>query len=132
MTTHPVLCDTSKLVGRVLMSLLFIFAGWNKIGGYKMTEAFMVSMGIPALLLPLVIIVELLGGLAILLGFFTRFSAIILFLFCLASAWIVHYSPEDPGEMTSFMKNITIAGGYLILACAGAGRFSLDHWIRKK
>ncbi len=92
----------------------------------------MVSMGIPALLLPLVIIVELLGGLAILLGFFTRFSAVILFLFCLASAWMVHYSPGDPSEMTNFMKNITIAGGYLILACAGAGRFSLDHWIRKK
>ncbi|MFA0810373.1 DoxX family protein [Microbulbifer epialgicus] len=132
MVNHPALCDTSKLVGRVLMSLLFIFAGWNKIGGYKMTEAFMVSMGLPALLLPLVIVVELIGGLAVLLGFFTRCAALILFLFCLASAWMVHLVPGDPNEMTSFMKNITIAGGFLILACAGAGRFSLDHWVRKK
>lgn len=132
MENHHVLCDTSKLIGRVLMSLLFIFAGWNKIGGYEMTEAFMVSMGLPALLLPLVILVELLGGLAVLFGFFTRISALILFLFCLASAWMVHFAPGDSGEMTSFMKNITIAGGFLILACAGAGRFSLDHWIRKK
>ncbi|WHI51291.1 DoxX family protein [Microbulbifer sp. MLAF003] len=132
MANHPALCDTSKLVGRILMSLIFIFAGWNKIGGYKMTEAFMVSMGLPAFLLPLVIVVELLGGLAVLFGLFTRFAAIILFLFCLASAWMVHFSPGDSGEMTSFMKNITIAGGFLILACAGAGRFSLDHWFRKK
>ncbi|MCO1335847.1 DoxX family protein [Microbulbifer sp. OS29] len=129
---HPMLCDTSKLIGRVLMSLLFIFAGWNKIGGYEMTEAFLVSMGIPGLVLPLVIVVELVGGLAVLLGLFTRIAAFILFLFCFAAAGLVHLSPGDAVEMTSFMKNITIAGGFLILACAGAGRFSLDHWIRDK
>ncbi|AWF83249.1 DoxX family protein [Microbulbifer sp. A4B17] len=129
---HPILCDTSKLVGRVLMSLIFIRAGWNKIGGYEMTEDFMVSMGIPGFILPLVIVVELVGGLAVLLGIFTRISAFILFLFCLASAFLIHLAPGDAAEMTNFMKNITIAGGFLILTCAGAGRFSLDHWIRGK
>ncbi|MFS1523182.1 DoxX family protein [Microbulbifer sp. 2304DJ12-6] len=132
MANHPVLCDTSKLIGRVLLSLLFIIAGWGKLGEYAMTEEFMVSMGLPALLLPLVILVELAGGLSVLLGFFTRFSAILLFLFCLVSAGMVHFVPDDSGEMTSFMKNLSIAGGFLLLACAGAGRFSLDHWVRGK
>ncbi|WP_444943212.1 DoxX family protein [Microbulbifer sp. ZKSA006] len=129
---HSTLCDAAKLVGRVLMSLLFISAGWNKIGGYEMTEAFMVSLGIPALLLPLVIVIELVGGIGVLLGIFTRISAFLLFLFCLAAAFLVHLSPGDAAEMTSFMKNITIAGGFLILTCAGAGRFSLDHYMRGK
>ncbi|WP_323846168.1 DoxX family protein [Microbulbifer magnicolonia] len=129
---NPIYCDLGKLLGRVLMSLMFITAGWNKIGGYSGTQAFMESAGVPGILLPLVILVELIGGLAILLGYFTRWWALALALFCLASAWLFHYVPGDQGQMVSFMKNITIAGGFLILACAGAGRLSLDHKLRGK
>ncbi|MFC6633824.1 DoxX family protein [Microbulbifer taiwanensis] len=130
--TNGVYCDLTKLLGRVLMSLMFITAGWNKIGGYAGTQSYMESAGVPGLLLPLVILVELGGGLAILLGLFTRWAALALALFCLASAVLFHYVPDDQGQMISFMKNITIAGGFFILACAGAGRLSLDHKIRGK
>ncbi|SEA17400.1 DoxX family protein [Microbulbifer marinus] len=129
---NPIFCDLGKLLGRVLMSLMFITAGWNKIGGYEGTQAYMESAGVPGILLPLVILVELGGGLAILLGFFTRWSALALALFCLASAFLFHYVPGDQGQMISFMKNITIAGGFFILACAGAGKLSLDHRLRGK
>jgi len=130
--TSAIYCDLTKLLGRALMSLMFISAGWNKIGGYADTQGYMESAGVPGLLLPLVILVELGGGLAILLGFFTRWAALALALFSLASAWLFHYVPDDQMQMINFMKNITIAGGFLILACAGAGKMSLDHRLRGK
>ncbi|SHF30515.1 putative oxidoreductase [Microbulbifer donghaiensis] len=130
--THPIHCDLGKLLGRVLMSLIFISAGWSKIGGYEGTQGYMESAGVPGILLPLVILVELGGGLAVLLGFFTRWAALALAVFCFASAALFHYVPGDQAQMISFMKNITIAGGFLILACAGAGKLSLDNYLRGK
>lgn len=126
------LCNLSKLLGRVLLALPFILAGWSKIGSYAGVQGYMESAGVPGALLPLVIIVELIGGLAVLAGWFTRWWALALALFCLATAWLFHWVPGDQGEMNSFMKNLAIAGGFLILACAGAGKFSLDGWRRSK
>ncbi|WP_237059771.1 DoxX family protein [Microbulbifer sediminum] len=125
--TNPILCDSAKLVGRALMSWMFIAAGWSKIGGYEGTQAYMEAAGVPGALLPLVIVAELGGGLAILFGFLTRWAALGLAVFCFASALLFHYVPGDQAQMISFMKNITIAGGFIILSCAGAGRFSVDH-----
>ncbi|MEW5249633.1 DoxX family protein [Microbulbifer sp. 2201CG32-9] len=124
---NPVLCDVSKLIGRVLISLIFILSGWAKIGGYAGTQAYMESAGVPGILLPLVILVELGGGLAILCGFFTRWVSLLLAAFCLLSAALFHYVPDDQMQMIAFMKNLAIAGGFLILACSGAGGYSLDQ-----
>ena len=124
---NPILCDTGKLIGRFLLSVMFIVAGWSKVGGYAGTQAYMESAGVPGILLPLVILAELGGGLAILFGFLTRWAALGLAVFCLLSAWIFHNVPGDQTQQIMFMKNVTIAGGFLILSCAGAGRFSLDH-----
>ncbi|UFN59271.1 DoxX family protein [Microbulbifer celer] len=121
------MCDFTKLIGRILISVMFIVSGYNKIGGYAGTQEYMAAMGVPGFLLPLVILLELGGGLAILFGFFTRWVALAFALFCLASAWLFHNVPDDQTQQIMFMKNITIAGGFLILACAGAGRFSFDH-----
>lgn len=127
------LCDFTKLLGRVLMSLMFISAGWGKIAGYAGAQQYMESAGVPGAVLPLVILAELGGGLAILFGFLTRWAALGLAVFCLLAAFLFHYMPGDQAQMTNFMKNITIAGGFFILACAGAGRVSLDHlWHRNK
>ncbi|WP_237068176.1 DoxX family protein [Microbulbifer guangxiensis] len=126
-----ILCDLTQLLGRVLMSLMFISAGWSKIVGYAGTQAYMESAGVPGALLPLVIIAELGGGLAVLFGFLTRWAALGLALFCLASAWLFHNVPGDQAQMINFMKNVTIAGGFFILACAGAGKLSVDHWLRR-
>lgn len=126
------LCDWSKLLGRAMMAVMFVLAGWNKIGGYGDTQAYMESAGVSGALLPLVILVELGAGLAVLLGFFTRWAALLLALFTLATAALFHYVPGDQMQMINFMKNITIAGGFIVLACAGGGRLSLDHIFRHK
>ncbi|AMX03902.1 DoxX family protein [Microbulbifer thermotolerans] len=130
--TNSIFCDLAKLLGRVLLALPFILAGWAKIGGYAGTQAYMESAGVPGILLPLVIIVELIGGLGVLVGWFTRWWALALAFFCLATAILFHFVPGDQGEMQSFMKNIAIAGGFFILACAGAGRMSMDHHLHSK
>ncbi|MGL6160419.1 DoxX family protein [Microbulbifer sp.] len=127
-------CDWSKLLGRAMMAVMFVLAGWGKIGGYGETQAYMESAGVPGALLPLVILVELGGGLAVLFGFLTRWAALLLALFTLVTAAMFHYVPDDQMQMINFMKNITIAGGFIILACAGGGRLSLDHifWHKNK
>ncbi|WP_428819602.1 DoxX family protein [Microbulbifer sp. MCCC 1A16149] len=125
--SNGVMCDFTKLVARILMSVMFIVAGYSKIGAYAGTQEYMASAGVPGFLLPLVILLELGGGLAILFGFFTRWIALAFAAFCLISAWMFHNVPGDQMQQIMFMKNVTIAGGFLILACAGAGKFSFDH-----
>jgi putative oxidoreductase len=78
-------------------------------------------------LLPLVILTELGGGLLVLLGLFTRYAAIALAGFCVLAGYFFHFQPGDMGQMINFMKNITIAGGFLVLAGSGPGAFALDN-----
>jgi len=80
-----------------------------------------------ALLLPLVIFTELGGGLCVLLGLWTRWAALALAGFCVLAALLFHYQPDDMMQMINFMKNITIAGGLLVLAGAGPGAYALDN-----
>jgi len=119
-----------KLVGRVLLSIMFIQSGVGKIFGYAGTEEHMNAAGVPGTLLPLVIVTEVGGGLHVLLGLFTRYAAIALAGFCVLAAWFFHYQPGDMGQMINFMKNITIAGGFLVLAGTGPGAFALDNLRR--
>jgi putative oxidoreductase len=117
-------------IGRVLMAIMFIQAGVEKIFGYAGSQGYMESHGIPGMLLPLVILVELGGGLCVLLGLFTRWTAIALAGFCVLAAILFHWQPGDMMQMINFMKNITIAGGFLILAGAGPGALALDNRLR--
>ena len=117
-------------IGRVLMSIMFIQAGVEKIFGYAGSQGYMESHGIPGMLLPLVILVEAGGGLCVLLGLFTRWTAIALAGFCVLAAILFHWQPGDMMQMINFMKNITIAGGFLILAGAGPGALALDNRLR--
>ncbi|PWW01593.1 putative oxidoreductase [Hoeflea marina] len=116
------------LVARILMSLIFIPAGYGKLTSVAGTTGYMASMGVPlpSISVWLVIAVELLGGLAILVGFMTRYAAWALAAFCVASGVLAHYVPGDQMQMTSFMKNLAMAGGFLALAVAGAGSLSVD------
>ena len=91
------------------------------------TAAYMEQHGIPGALMPLVILTELGGGLCILTGLFTRYVAIALVGFCLLTGYFFHYQPGDQMQMINFMKNLTIAGGFLLLAGAGPGAFALDN-----
>ncbi|WP_348654637.1 DoxX family protein [uncultured Psychrobacter sp.] len=119
--------DISMLLGRVFLSLMFIVSGFNKITDYAGTQGYMESMGVPALMLPLVIILELLGGIAILIGFKTRIVALLFIGFNVISALLFHSDFDDQTQMTMFMKNIAIAGGFLLLFAQGAGAYSIDN-----
>ena len=118
------------LIGRVLLSIIFIQAGWGKIFSYAGIAGYKQAAGVPGALLPLVILTELGGGLLILLGLFTRWAALALAGFCLLSGWLFHYQPGDMAQMISFNKNITIAGGLLVLAGSGPGAYALDSRLR--
>ena len=113
--------DLALLVGRVLLALMFVIAGWGKIGGYAGTQGYMEAMGVPGFILPLVILLELGGGLAIMLGLFTRSLSVLMAGFTLMAAFIFHHQPADQMQMLMFMKNVSVAGGFLALAAAVQG-----------
>jgi len=115
-----------NLIGRLLLAAMFLPAGLDKISGYAGTQGWMESMGVPGGLLLLVILLEVGGGLALIVGFKVRWVALALGGFCVASAFIFHYQPAEQMQMIMFVKNIALAGGFLILASVGAGKFSLD------
>lgn len=119
---------TLSLLGRLGLSLIFIISGWGKLAGYAATQQYMESQGVPGGLLPLVIALELGGGLAILAGAYTRWIALAIALFSIVSAAIFHADFGDPNQAISFWKNIAMAGGFLVLAANGADRLSLDAW----
>ncbi|WP_421310270.1 DoxX family protein [Aeromonas veronii] len=123
--------DVALLAGRVLLALMFVMAGWSKIGGYAGTQGYMEAMGVPGFMLPLVILLELGGGLAVVLGLFTRSLSVLLAGFTLMAAFIFHYQPAEQMQMLMFMKNVSVAGGFLALAAAGAGAFSVDGRLGK-
>ncbi len=121
----------TMLAGRLLIALIFVGAGWSKIGGYEGTQQYMESVGVPGALLPLVIFVELGGGLAIVLGLLTRLAAFGLAVFSIASAALFH-GGADQIQQIMFMKNLAMAGGFLFLVAHGAGAISLDAKLFKK
>ena len=116
----------SDLIGRLLLAAIFIVAGYGKVGGYAATQGYMEAMGVSGSLLPLVIFAELGGGIAIALGFLTRLAALGLAIFSVASAFLFHGGSADQVQQIMFMKNLAMAGGFLILVANGPGRLSLD------
>ena len=113
----------TNLSGRILMAVLFLMAGINKLGaGYAGTQGYMEAMGVPGALLPLVIALEIGGALALILGWRTRPVAFALAAFSIASAVIFHGNFGDQMQSILFMKNIAIAGGLLVIAAQGAAR----------
>lgn len=117
----------AELGGRVFLSALFLLSGLGKLGAYAATAGYMASQGVPGWLLPLVILTEIGGGLAIALGWKTRIVAFLMAGFTLVSALIFHTHFADPNQMINFWKNVAIAGGFLLLVVHGAGPLSLDQ-----
>ena len=121
-----------ELAGRVLLGLIFVTAGFGKIGaGYAGTAGYMDAMGVPGALLPLVIILEIGGGLMVLAGFKVKWAAYALAAFTLVAGIIFHSNFADQMQSIMFMKNLSITGGLLLLAVHGAGHFSLDNKLAK-
>ncbi|MCG7367008.1 DoxX family protein [Pantoea sp. ACRSH] len=124
--------DTGLLLARILMPILFITAGWGKITGYAATQQYMEAMGVPGFMLPLVILLEFGGGLAILFGFLTRFTALFTAGFTILTAFLFHSNFAEGVNQLMFMKNLSIAGGFLVLGLVGPGAYSIDRLLRKK
>ncbi|NEP13385.1 MAG: DoxX family protein [Symploca sp. SIO1A3] len=117
------------LAARICLSIIFLRSGITKIMDFSGTQQFMNANGIPmaltGLLLAAAIIFELVGGLSVLLGYKTRWGAILLILFLVPTTLIFH-NPVDPKEMIAFLKNLGLIGGLLMVNYAGAGSISLD------
>jgi putative oxidoreductase len=125
--------NVAALVGRILLALIFITSGFGKIGGFEGTVGYIASKGLPvaSVVAALTILVELGGGLAVLFGFLTRWAALALAVFSLLAGFIFHAYwgvPADQvmGQQINFWKNVSIAGGFLVLAAFGAGAISID------
>ena len=116
--------------GRIFLAMMFFMSGLSKIGNYAGTQGYMEAMGVPGALLPLAIALEVLGGLAIILGWQTKIVSVALAGFCVVSAVIFHNDFSNQSEMISFMKNVTIAGGFLLLVAHGPGAYALDNRVK--
>lgn len=113
-------------VGRILLALIFVLAGYNKIGGYEGSVAYMAKFGVPGIFLPLVILTELGGGLALMAGWQTRIAAFLLAGFTLLAAIIFHNDLATKVQFLFFMKNLAIAGGLLAIVAHGPGPLAMD------
>lgn len=125
---HDMPNDTTLLVSRILLVLVFLVSGFGMLAGPSGFAGYMGAIGMPAPLLVtwLVIALKVLGGIAIVVGFQTRYVAYAFAAFCVATAFIGHLDFADQNQMTMFLKNLGLAGGFLLLSVTGAGALSVD------
>ena len=115
------------LFARMLISTLFLINGIFKITNYDGTVGWMEGYGVPGILIIPAIIIEILGPILIIVGYQTKITAAFLSLFCLVTAIIFHNEFSNQMQLTSFLKNIALAGGFLFLVINGSKKFSLDY-----
>ncbi len=120
------LSNIASLASRLLLALIFIVAGWGKLQDPAGTAGYMGTVGLPAFLVWPTILLELGGGILILIGFQTRIVALLLAGFCVLSGALFHNNFADQMQAINFLKNLAIAGGFLSLVVNGAGGWSLD------
>ncbi|NGN43334.1 DoxX family protein [Mesorhizobium sp. CGMCC 1.15528] len=116
------------LVGRVLISILFILAGFGKLTAIAGTAGFFESLGLPAPTVTAVVVglVEFFGGLAVLVGFKTRIAAILLAVFTMGATAVAHLDFSQAGNALMLQKNLGLVAGFIFLAVIGAGAYSID------
>jgi putative oxidoreductase len=124
----------TPLAGRILMSVVFLVSGFFKIGGYSQLVGYAASKGLPmaGVAVACAAVLELAGGLAILVGFQTKIAAWLLFLYLIPTTFFFHnfwalQGAEQQDNMIHFLKNVAIMGGLVILAANGPGPYSVDH-----
>lgn len=126
--------STVALVTRICLAAMFIPSGLTKITQAGPTIDYIAAAGLPApeLALAVAIVVEVIGGLILVVGYHTRLAAVALAAFTIGAAFGFHADFLDQNQMIHFMKNIAIAGGLLQVAACGAGRFSIDAAFRHR
>ncbi|MET1025953.1 MAG: DoxX family protein [Dongiaceae bacterium] len=121
--------NIAALVGRILIVIIFLLSGFAKITDFNGTVAYIASVGLP---MPqacaiIAIIVEVIGGLCILVGFQARFAALIVAIFCVVAAFAFHLNFADPNQKVNFLKDLAIAGGLLQIFAFGPGAYSIGY-----
>jgi len=131
--------DITTLAGRILIAVIFLISGFFKVGGYAQIVAYATAVHLPApgVAIAAAAAVELAGGLAILVGFKTRFAAWLLFLYLIPVTYVFHnfwavQGQEQQMQMVNFLKNVAIMGAMLVLSVNGAGSYSVDGKLAKK
>ena len=119
-----------EILGRLLLSAIFLINGIGKIFNYEGTIQYMENFDVPGYLIIPAITVEILFPVLLIIGYYTKFSALVLSLFTLALAVIFHTDFSNQMQLMSFLKNIAIAGGFLIIFVYGPGKYSIDHKLK--
>ncbi|HZP87323.1 MAG TPA: DoxX family protein [Burkholderiales bacterium] len=129
----PQLTNTAALIGRILLAVIFVVSGFGKIGGFSGTAAYMASKGLPIVpvLLVLTIVIELGGGLLLIVGYKTRWVALVFFLWLIPVTLVFHQfwgidAAQVQMQQIQFMKNVAIMGGMLMVLAFGPGAYSVD------
>lgn len=125
-TSSTIVGAAGLAIGRLLLASIFILEGWSKLRGYDAATAYTSRYGVPGMLLPAVIALEIVGGLMIAVGWQARIAAVALAVFCILAALLFHANLADRNQLLHFEKDLAIAGGLLVLTIAGAGRWSID------
>jgi len=122
------------VIGRILLAAIFILSGYSKIGGFAQTAGYMASKGLPVVqvLLVLTIVIELGGGLMLLLGWRARWAGLAIFLWLIPTTLIFHAfwgidAAQAQMQQIQFMKNLTIMGGMMYVMAFGPGPYSLSR-----
>ncbi len=120
--------STTILLGRILLAAIFLLSGFGKLTAISGTAGYFGAMGLPVPTVTAIVVglIELLGGIAILVGFQTRITAWVLAIFTIATALVAHTGWADQNQMIHFLKNVAITGGFLVLASSGPGAYSID------
>ena len=130
----PVLSAATQAVGRILLAAIFLIAGYSKLNAPDATLAYFTKLAVPVPTIAyyVTVAVELGGGLLMILGLQTRLVALILAAWCIATGVLAHYHPGDQGQMTHFLKNLAMCGGFLQLFATGGGAWSLDPYVGRR
>ena len=120
----------AELIGRIFLSVLFLIEGIGKLFTQEQVITYMEDYGVPGILFIPAVIVEILFPLLLIVGYKTRLAALVLALFTLTVTIIFHTDFDDGMQLISFLKNLAITGGFMIVIAYGSNKFSLDHFLK--
>ena len=121
-----------ELVGRIFLSALFLIEGVGKLFTQEQVITYMEDYGVPGMLFIPAVVVEILFPLLLIVGYKTRLAALVMALFTLTVAIIFHTDFSDGMQLISFLKNLAITGGFMIIIAYGSNKFSIDHFLKSK
>ena len=121
-----------ELIGRILLSALFLIEGIGKISMQEDVMMYMENYGIPGILFIPAVILEILFPLLLIVGYKTKMAAFVMALFTFTVAIIFHTDFSDGMQLIFFLKDLAIAGGFMIIIAYGSNKFSLDHLLKSK